>query len=173
MPPSTIPSTSSAISSPARRFGSFDQKQRRNGAARPTRHDDSPRPPILTITPQLDSAAATARADGRPMIPSRSRKRDKLPRHCSHPNRKPVDPPIAPGSPPAKQSVRRPRILPIEPAGQSAGHVTDQYKSAPNIRRSPSRYLRGSTPGAFGGGARYGGRHAESKPLEREPGHIP
>src|ERR1700745_533420 len=49
MPPSTIPSTSSAISSPGRRFGSSDQKRRRNGAARPTRHDDSPRRPnILT-----------------------------------------------------------------------------------------------------------------------------
>src|SRR6266404_8876225 len=70
MPPSTIPSTSSAISSPGRRFGSSDQKQRRNGAARPTRHDDSPRPRILTSTPQLDSAhpgdprwAAAARSD--------------------------------------------------------------------------------------------------------------
>src|SRR5215471_2446821 len=48
MPPSTIPSTSSAISSPGRRFGSSDQKQRRNGAARPTRHDNSPRLCILT-----------------------------------------------------------------------------------------------------------------------------
>src|SRR5215813_9278337 len=56
MPPSTIPSTSSAISSPGRRFGSSDQKRRRNGAARPTRHDDSSRPRILTKTPQLDSA---------------------------------------------------------------------------------------------------------------------
>ena len=42
------------ISSPDRRFGSSDQKQRRNGAARPARHDDSPRPRILTRTPQLD-----------------------------------------------------------------------------------------------------------------------
>jgi len=87
--------------------------------------------------------------------------------------------------PQTRRSANRPRIaageaigttpphLEIEPAGQSAGHVTDQSKSAPNIRRSPSRYLRGSTPGAVGGGARYGGRHAESKPLEREPGHIP
>jgi hypothetical protein len=56
MPPSTIPSTSSAISSPGRRFGSSDPKRRRNGAARPTRHDDGPRPRILTRTPQLDSA---------------------------------------------------------------------------------------------------------------------
>jgi len=54
--PSTIPSTSSAISSPGRRFGSSDQKRRRNGASRPTRHDDSSRPRILTKTPQLDSA---------------------------------------------------------------------------------------------------------------------
>src|SRR5215467_3005155 len=36
--PSTIPSTSSAIWSPGRRFGSSDQKRRRNGAARPMRH---------------------------------------------------------------------------------------------------------------------------------------
>src|ERR1700737_3055575 len=44
MPPSTIPSTSSATSSPGRRFGSSDQKRRRNGKARPPRHDDSPCP---------------------------------------------------------------------------------------------------------------------------------
>ena len=59
MPPSTIPSTSSAISSPGRRFGSSDQKRRRNGAARPTRHDDGPRLRILTKTPQLDSALSS------------------------------------------------------------------------------------------------------------------
>src|ERR1700730_16656441 len=46
MPPSTIPLTSSAISSPGRRFGSSDQRRWRNGAAQPTRHDDSPRPCI-------------------------------------------------------------------------------------------------------------------------------
>src|ERR1700741_4852109 len=56
MPPSTIPSTSSAISSPGRRFGSSDRRRRRNGAARPPRHDDSPRPGISARTPQLDSA---------------------------------------------------------------------------------------------------------------------
>ena len=57
MPRSTIPSTSSAISSPGRRFGSSDQKQRRNGAARPTRHDDSPRASRISARmPQLDSA---------------------------------------------------------------------------------------------------------------------
>src|SRR5712671_5463040 len=50
MPPSTIPSTFSAISSPGRRFGSSDQKRRRNGAARPTRHDDRVRPRILTMS---------------------------------------------------------------------------------------------------------------------------
>src|SRR5882724_5671612 len=63
MPPSTIPSTSSAISSPGRRFGSSDQKRRRSGAARPTRHDDSPRPRILTRTPQLDSAVGPSRVN--------------------------------------------------------------------------------------------------------------
>ena len=64
MPPSTIPSTSSAISSPGRRFGSSDQKRRRNGAARPTRHDASSRPRILTKTPQLDSAPGDVAGPG-------------------------------------------------------------------------------------------------------------
>ena len=41
------PSTFNAISSPGRRFGSSDQKRRRNGAARPTRHDDRPRAPVF------------------------------------------------------------------------------------------------------------------------------
>src|SRR4029077_19855861 len=59
MPPSTIPSTSSAISSPGRRFGSSDQRRRRNGATRPPRHDDSPRSGIPARTPQLHSAATT------------------------------------------------------------------------------------------------------------------
>jgi hypothetical protein len=63
MPPSTIPSTSSAISSPGRRFGSSDQKRRRNGAARPTPHDDSSRLRILTKTPQLDSASEGTEGD--------------------------------------------------------------------------------------------------------------
>jgi len=49
MPPSTIPSTSSATSSPGRRFGSSDQKRRRNGKARPPRHDDSPCPCSLRL----------------------------------------------------------------------------------------------------------------------------
>src|SRR5438132_4095495 len=57
----TIPSTSSAISSPGRRFGSSDQRRRRNGATRPPRHDDSPRSGIPARTPQLDSAAAFSR----------------------------------------------------------------------------------------------------------------
>ena len=42
MPPSTIPSTSSAISSPGRRFGSSDQRRPRNGAARPPPHEAEP-----------------------------------------------------------------------------------------------------------------------------------
>src|ERR1700730_13384931 len=49
MPPSTIPSTSSAISSPGRRFGSSDQRRRRNGAARPPRHDDSQLAPVFRL----------------------------------------------------------------------------------------------------------------------------
>src|SRR5690348_5575378 len=44
MPLSTIPSTSSAISSPGQRFGPSDPRRRRNGPARPPRHDDSPLP---------------------------------------------------------------------------------------------------------------------------------
>jgi hypothetical protein len=65
MPPSIIPSTSSAISSPGRRFGSSDQRRWRNGAAQPTRHDDSLRPRISARTPQLDSAVVTASGAGR------------------------------------------------------------------------------------------------------------
>ena len=53
MPPSTIPSTSSATSSPGRRFGSSDQRRWRNGAAQPTRHDDSPRSCISARTLNL------------------------------------------------------------------------------------------------------------------------
>ena len=49
MPPSTIPSTSSAISSPGRRFGSSDRRRWRNGAAQPTRHDDSLRAPVFRL----------------------------------------------------------------------------------------------------------------------------
>src|SRR5438876_11058017 len=65
MPPSTIPSTSSAISSPGRRFGSSDQRRWRNGAAQPTRHDDSPRPCISARTPQLDSTLRGADVETR------------------------------------------------------------------------------------------------------------
>src|ERR1700732_1244611 len=53
MPPSTIPSTSSATSSPGRRFGSSDRRRWRNGAAQPTRHDDSPRSCISARTLNL------------------------------------------------------------------------------------------------------------------------
>src|ERR1700738_2208787 len=53
MPPSTIPSPSSATSSPGRRFGSSDQRRWRNGAAQPTRHDDSPRSCISARTLNL------------------------------------------------------------------------------------------------------------------------
>jgi hypothetical protein len=45
----TIPSTSSAISFPDRRFGSSDPKRRRNGAARPSRHDNSPPAPVFCL----------------------------------------------------------------------------------------------------------------------------
>ena len=87
--------------------------------------------------------------------------------------------------PQTRRSANRPRIaageaigttpphLAIEPAGQSAGHVTDQSKSAPNIPPQPITIFERLHPWCGRGGARYGGRHAESKPLEREPGHIP
>src|SRR5580700_863688 len=41
--------TSSAISFPDRRFGSSDPKRRRNGAARPSRHDNSPPAPVFCL----------------------------------------------------------------------------------------------------------------------------
>jgi hypothetical protein len=161
MRPSTIPSISSAISSPGRRFGSSDQKRRRNGAARPIRHDYSPRVPVfwlerLNLTVQAPSswhAAARAGPDDlkdqcdRPLRLRRRVPRTTAPCRSANPpgGHSPgaVDPAICwpreiesdcPRNPPACRGSTRLSMMP--PSGRSRPASPNRLPDLPPLSRT-------------------------------------